>query len=229
MKKLLTYFFLLTVFVSYSQEINQMDANGKRHGKWMKMYERTDQIRYQGTFEHGKESGIFEFYKPSEEKKPKDKVHPFATKTYSKGSDLVEVNYFSTKGNLLSEGKMKGKERTGKWIYYHPDTDKLMMTENYENGKLDGLQITYFLNGKITKKSNYNDGKLNGEELIYGEDGSLLKSFTYKSDELNGMVKYYDLKGNITSMGTYKNNRKDGEWKTYEDGKLLKTEVFPLH
>ena len=46
-----------------AQSINQFDANGERHGLWKKNFEGTDQPRYEGTFDHGKEVGIFKFYK----------------------------------------------------------------------------------------------------------------------------------------------------------------------
>ncbi len=225
----MTYFLFFFITTAYSQEINQMDSNGKRHGKWMKLYEGTDQIRYQGTFEHGKEIGVFEFYKIPEEKEHNNKSFLFATKKYSSNSDLVEIVYFSLKGDLLSEGEMLGRNRVGKWVYFHPGTDKILMTEFYENGKLNGVQTTYFLNGNKMKISTFEDGKLNGEEFVYTENGTLVKYFNYKNDELNGIVKYFDGEGNLTSTGPYKNNRKDGEWKTYENGKLLKTTVYPLH
>ncbi|HET8808962.1 MAG TPA: toxin-antitoxin system YwqK family antitoxin [Flavobacteriaceae bacterium] len=230
MNYFLTTFLFLVFAIGHAQEINQFDANGKRHGKWMKTYEGTDQIRYRGTFEHGQEIGTFEFFKLLEEE-PKSgvEIHPFATKTYTEGSDLVEIKYFTEKGNLLSTGKMKEKERVGKWIYYHPDTDKVMRTEIYQNGTLNGEQITYFPNGKPTKIANYKNGKLHGITKIFADEGSLLKYFTYENGELNGVTKYFDADGNITATGTYKDNRKDGIWKTYKNGKLVKTEEFPKH
>lgn len=230
MKYFLTGLLLWAFPLTQAQEINQFDANGKRHGKWMKTYEGTDQTRYRGTFEHGQETGTFEFFKLLDKKpKPDAEIHPFATKTYTQGSDLVEMKYFTKKGKLLSAGKMKAKERVGKWVYYHPGTDKTMRTENYANGKLNGKQTVYFPNGKPTKISNYKNGELHGTTKIFANDGGLLKYYTYENGELNGRTKYFDADGNITATGMYKNNRKNGIWKTYENGKLVKTEEFPKH
>ena len=56
---------LLLFFISGSvlgQEINQFDAQGKRHGKWKKFFKGTKKVRYSGQFEHGKEVGVFKFY-----------------------------------------------------------------------------------------------------------------------------------------------------------------------
>ena len=222
MKKFLILLLFLAFAVSHAQEINQFDTDGKRHGKWMKTFDGTDQIRYQGTFEHGKEIGTFEFYKLPEENETDRKSYLFATKTYSENSELVEINYFSNKKDLLSKGKMKDQDRIGEWVYYHPGTDKILMTEYYENGKLNGEQTTYFLRGNVLKKSNFKNGILEGEKHVYTENGVLVKYF-------NGIVKYFDGEGNLTATGTYKNNQKNGEWKTYENGKLVKTEKYPLH
>lgn len=229
MKYFPTILFLWVFAFAQAQEINQFDSNGKRHGKWMKLYEGTNEIRYRGTFEHGKEIGKFEFYKFPEERKPNTKSYLFATKTYTPDSDLVEVTYFTQKGDLLSQGQMKGKTRVGKWIYFQPGTDKILTTEFYVNGKLNGPQTTYHANGKVMKKSFFKNGKLEGKEFIYTDNGVLVKQFTYENGELNGIVNYYDAEGNLTTTGFYKNNRKDGEWKIYENGKVVKTEIFPVH
>ena len=53
---------LFTCFLS-AQEINQFDENGERHGKWQKKFEGTNEYRYHGQFEHGKEIGMFKYYK----------------------------------------------------------------------------------------------------------------------------------------------------------------------
>ena len=37
--------------------INGFDADGARHGLWKKYYPGTDQLRYEGRFQHGKEIG----------------------------------------------------------------------------------------------------------------------------------------------------------------------------
>jgi antitoxin component YwqK of YwqJK toxin-antitoxin module len=129
-----TFLFILSSSVLFAQEkdLNQFDAQGKRHGKWMKTFEGTDQIRYKGQFNHGKETGTFKFYKFGEDK------HPNATKTYNENNELVVAKFYTKKGKLLTEGFFKGKKREGEWIYYHKkNTDVVMMKEHYVNNKLD--------------------------------------------------------------------------------------------
>ncbi|MBP2830575.1 hypothetical protein J8281_00130 [Aquimarina sp. U1-2] len=213
---------MLTCFTLLGQEFNAFDAEGKRHGKWQKKYDNSDQLRYEGTFEHGKEIGEFKFYKPSGGKTPT------AIKVFSKDNDTIQLTYFTAKGEVISKGQMVNKDRVGIWKYYHNGSNKLMMTEAYQSGKLDGQQLTYFENGQLTEKTTYVDGKRQGKRMMYSEKGTLLKEFTYENDQLHGDTKYYDTQGELIIEGTYKKDRKDGIWKYYENGKLIEQKQFPL-
>ncbi|KAA1247830.1 toxin-antitoxin system YwqK family antitoxin [Aquimarina sp. RZ0] len=218
----LFYIFIISSFTSFAQEYNAFDKNGKRHGKWQKKYENTDQLRYEGTFEHGKEIGEFKFYKP------KGGTKPTAIKLFSKNTDTADVKYFTNNGKVISEGKMIGKERVGVWKYYHKNSSKVMMKEEYVSGKLTGEQLTYFENGQLTEKTSYNHGKKHGKSMMYSEKGIMIKEFTYENDKLHGPTKYYDTKGKLEIEGFYKRGRKDGLWKYYENGKLSEEKVFPI-
>ena len=65
-KQKLTIIFLLlaiTFGVSAQGKYNKFDENDQRHGPWKKYYDGTKLVRYGGTFSHGKEVGVFKFYK----------------------------------------------------------------------------------------------------------------------------------------------------------------------
>ena len=221
-KFLLFLSILLSVSTVISQpEINQFDSNGKRHGIWKKNFDNSEQLRYEGEFNHGKEIGVFKFY--CEDCKSK----PSVIKTFNGQGDSAEVNYYTKKGKLLSEGKMIGKNRVGEWIYYHSKSNGIMTKENYVNGKLDGLKNTYFLNNKLAEELMYVNGIKEGINNYYSPTGVLLKKLLYKNDELHGPATYYDGSGNVTLEGNYKDGKKHGIWKTYKNGKFVKEEVFP--
>ncbi|WP_459212890.1 toxin-antitoxin system YwqK family antitoxin [Aquimarina rhabdastrellae] len=222
MKAVLMLTTLLLTIVSQAQKINQFDENGERHGKWMKRYDNSPQIRYEGTFEHGKEIGEFKFYKPKSGKQPT------AIKIFSKNTDSVTVTYYTQKGVVISKGKMIAKNREGLWTYYHLGGKKVMMTEIYKEGKLNGPQETFFTNGKPTEKVTYINGKREGKKYIYSDEGVVLKEFTYESDKLNGITKYYNSEGVVTIEGTYRNDKKHGIWNYYKNGKLTEQKLFPL-
>jgi antitoxin component YwqK of YwqJK toxin-antitoxin module len=217
--------FLLVVSLCLSnlvaQEINQVDANGDRHGLWQKKYKGKSQLRYEGTFDHGKEIGIFKFYCEN------CKKVPMATKEFEANSAVSDVKYYTPNGKLVSEGKMDGKKRIGAWLYYHKKSSKVMTSEFYKNGKLDGQKTTFYLNDVITEETTYIDGLKEGLNNYYSPDGILLKKLQYRKDVLVGPAIYYDAGGNISIEGNYKNGKKHGVWKYYKNGKLVLEEIFP--
>lgn len=212
---------LSTTIFSQNKEINQYDANGKRHGQWKKHYENSSQIRYEGEFVHGKEIGIFKFYGPASEKQPQ------ATKQFSQDNDSVTVTYFNQKGHITSEGKMIGKDREGKWKYYHKThPTQLIMIEHYRNDQLDGWKQVFFPNGQLTEKTYYENGKRSGEKFVYGENGQLIQHYHFKNDQLHGKSEVYDGHGNLLSEGAYKNGLRTGKWIFYEDGNKESTKIY---
>jgi len=214
---------LILTMVSFSAvsqtAVNQFDDNGERHGVWKKYFDKTDQLRYEGKFDHGKEIDTFKFYTLKNKKSVLS-----AVKVFNPNNNKASVKFISSRGKLISEGMMNGRLYIGKWTYYHNKFDAIMSVEFYnDNGNLEGEKVIYYPNGKIAEKSNYKDGKLEGESKWYSEKGRLLKDFLYENDELHGMAKYYDADGIILAEGEYQRGRKHGIWKYYEAGKLKET------
>lgn len=222
-KNFLVVLFIFGNLVLQAQEaINQFDASGKRHGVWKKYYPNSKQLRYQGTFDHGKEKGIFKFYCETCNKQPT------AIKDFSKNDTLAEVSFYTPKGTLVSKGKMQGKKKRGKWIYYKNDGKTLVTEENYNNnGKLEGLKIIYYPNKNKAQQTTFVNGIKEGAEIYYSYEGKVLKAFNYKNNELQGPATYYDADGKLLIAGQYKNGRKHGLWKYYKNGKILKEETYP--
>lgn len=218
------YFFIyiltiLSLVLQAQNSVNQFDSEGKRHGTWRKFYKNTNQLRYQGQFDHGKEIGEFKFYTLN-----KGKSVLSAVKLFNKDNNLSSVKFLSSTGKLISKGQMKGKQYIGKWIYYHNKTDGVLSVEHYnDNGQLDGEVVVYYPNGNLAESTNYELGRLEGKSIWYAENGKVLKEFLYRNDALNGISTYYDADGNKKSEGLYKDDLKHGIWKYYENGKLIKS------
>lgn len=215
-------FFLMFTNFMLAQNVNQFDANGKRHGIWKKTFEDSDVLRYEGQFEHGKEIGLFKFYKNY-----KKKAILSATKLFNNTNEIAEVKFLASNGKVVSEGKMNGKTYIGTWKYYHKNSDQLLTIENYNDaGKLIGERLVYYPNGQVAEKQNYIDGKLHGESYWLSEKNVVLKTYIYDHDELHGEAKFYTPKGDLVSEGQYKRGKKDGVWKYYENGKIIKEKDF---
>lgn len=215
----LVFFLTLILTLGYAQEpVNQFDKDGKRHGLWTKNYHKTDQKRYEGQFVHGKEVDTFKYYTLSGGKSVLS-----ATKVFRLKDSLADVKFYTSKKNVISEGKMNGKRYVGQWIYYHKNSTAKMIEENYnDNGKLEGDRTVFYKNGLVAEEVHYKSGKLHGASKWFSENNVLLRHSIYKYGSLHGRTINYDSDGNITSEGDYREDRKFGIWKYYESGELKK-------
>lgn len=212
------FILLMSLTIDAQNGTNKFDANGKRHGVWKKYYN-NGRVRYTGQFVHGKEVGTFKYYSAA------TSDFPIVVKEYNKGNNTAEVKFYTKKGDLESKGLMIGKNREGKWLYFHTDGKTVMSEENYSNGKLDGHYKTFYISGKPTEIAFYKNGKLDGNYKKYSIKGHLYQDFNYKNGMLNGPANYYNRKsGELTIKGQFKDDIRVGTWENYADGELVSTE-----
>lgn len=225
MKNPLLLLFYFIAAIGFSQDINQMDEKGERHGLWKKNFDKTNEPKYEGTFDHGKEVGTFKFYKLLD---GKSKLS--ATREFLPDSNHINVKFYSSQGKLISEGMMHDKLFIGKWVYYLNKVKGILMTENYnDKGILEGEKLVYYENGKVAEKATYVNGEIDGISTWYTEKGTLLKEFTYKNGQLHGMAKYYDIDSKLLAEGNYRNDKKYGTWKYYENGEFKEEKDFTVY
>ncbi len=113
-------FFLWVSCVSFAQDINKLDENGKKHGLWKGVYEDSKRPRYEGSFDHGKEVGVFKFFDDT-------KVGTIiATRDFSAQDHSCYTIFYNQKNNKVSEGKVVGKQFEGEWKYYHENSPLIM-------------------------------------------------------------------------------------------------------
>ena len=206
-------FTFLFIGIASAQEINQTNKNGERVGLWKKYYN-NQRIRYEGQFENGKEVGVFKFYSAA------SSDFPVVIKTYNSNNYETEVQFFTEKGVLESEGKMVEKERIGKWLYYHTDGKTVMIEEHYVNNQLSGDYKIFYSNGKLTKFAHYKNDLLNGNSKKHSQEGVLIEDLNYIDNVLNGPAAFYETNGNVKQKGTYKDDLKVGVWEFFIDGVL---------
>ncbi len=215
-KYIYTFIFTIILTISFSQNtINQLDEFGKRHGVWTKNFSDTNQKRYEGTFNHGKEIGTFKYYKLL-----KGKSVLSAIKEFNSTNTIALVTFFTSTKKVVSKGKMNGKLFVGEWIYYHKNSDAVMLIENYNNnGKLEGERKVFYKNGVTAEFANYKDGMLNGEARYFSEGNKVLRIANYKNGLFHGLYKVFGPKGKIITKGEYKDDDKIGLWYYLKDGK----------
>ena len=124
---------LLSTTICFAQEINKFDDNGKKNGTWKGVYEESKRPRYEGVFDHGTEVGVFKFFDDT-------KVGTvIATREFNPTDNSCYTIFYNQNKNKVSEGKVVNKKFEGSWKYYHEDSSEIMTTENYIDGKLEGV------------------------------------------------------------------------------------------
>ena len=215
-------FFLGSIHSSAGQDtlLNTLDKEGRRHGKWKEYYDANKNfIKFEGEFVHGKETGVFKFYQEGLK-------HPAAIMEFDPASDVVKGKYLTQTGKVISEGELINQKRTGLWTYYHKDSDEVMMTETYSNGKLNGTKKIFYPGGNVAEEATYVNGELHGPRKLISVKGVVLEDLLYRNGELHGPAKFYNGKGELMSEGEYRNNQHYGIWKYYENGRFKEEKEF---
>ena len=226
--KILISFFCLSFTVSYSQEYNQTDAQGRKQGKWVKVYEGTKKLKYQGTFKDGVPTGLFVFYYKNGKVKAKNKY-------FNNGKDSYASTYHEN-GKLMSMGKYINQKKDSAWVFldqwgnyiakdyykngkkhgkcilfyaYNPDIDAgqphLLEVGFYSNGELDGEYTKYYRNGKKMMSGNYVLGEKEGKFTTYYSTGKKKTDIHYKHGIKNGYTLNYDPNERLLSKQYYRN------------------------
>lgn len=93
-------------------------------------------------------------------------------------NDLVRSNGITYKkfGNVPFSGTVKGTNKNG-----------FLIKAIYEQGKREGISITYHENGQLSLKANY------------------------KNDQPNGLWEWYDKNGRLTYKASYKEGKRISE------------------
>jgi len=215
MNQIIKIAFLLYSVTFFAQnDINKFDENGKKIGLWKGVFEDTKRPRYEGTFDHGKEIGLFKFFDNTKAS------NLIATREFNSTDNSAFTIFYDANKNKISEGKVLNKLYEGLWIYYHKSSKLIMTSENYKNGKLDGTKTIYFKSGKVAEISNYKNGVLDGIYIKNDESGVALEESFYVNGELNGITTYRAPDGLIVAKGKFRKGIKVGIWQFFENGKL---------
>lgn len=208
------FFFLLSGVFGFAQEYNKLDENGKKHGLWKGFYEESKRLRYEGTFDHGKEIGLFKFFDDTKA------ATVIATREFNANDNSCYTIFFNQKNNKVSEGKVVNKQFEGEWKYYHENSPQVMTLEYYSNGKLNGVRKVFYKSGVIAEETTYKNGVKDGLYKSYAENGIVMEESNYKNGLYDGQATFRTATNELSAQGVFKNGKKVGLWKILEKGKL---------
>jgi antitoxin component YwqK of YwqJK toxin-antitoxin module len=208
------YIFLFLTTMAFAQDFNKLDEKGLKQGTWKGIFEESKRPRYQGTFEHGKEIGLFKFFDDTKA------GTIIATREFNAKDNSCYTTFFNQKSNKVSEGKVVNKKFDGEWKYYHENLPLIMTTEFYANGKLNGVRKVFYRNGNIAEETTYVNDVKEGNYKKYTENGVILEETIYKKGEYDGQAIFRGADNQISGQGLFKNGKKVGMWKILEEDKL---------
>src|SRR6478752_2828385 len=203
--------FLLVAISGFAQgNYNKLDANGKKQGLWKGVHKESGRPRYEGTFEHGVETGVFKYFDDTKAEAV------IATRTFSENGTATYDVFYDQEKNIVSEGKTVNKLKEGEWKYFHKASKNLQTLERYTKGKLNGVRKVFYENGAIAEEATYVNDVKNGPYKKYGDKGIVLEESNYKNGQFDGNAIYRDELGNLVAQGPYVNGLKKGKWQFYE-------------
>jgi antitoxin component YwqK of YwqJK toxin-antitoxin module len=213
------FLYLILFFTTsiYSQEINQLDSEGKKDGNWKGTYSDSKRPRYEGIFNHGKEVGLFKFF---DDTKAGTLI---ATREFNTKDNSCYTVFYNQRKNKVSEGKQIGKDYDGEWKYYHENSTTIMTLENYKNGKLNSVRKVFYPNDVLAEEANYTNGAKDGNYKSYAENSVLLENTNYKNGQYDGQAVFKNASNIVVGKGKFKNGKKVGIW-TYNNGGTITTE-----
>ena len=138
--KHLTLLLLLFPFLTLSQDINNVDINGYKQGKWLKKHNNGN-IKYKGQFTDDKPFGLFYYFYENGKLK--------AEKKFFHNGQAASTHFYDKSGNLKSSGIYVNELKDSTWNYYNSDSI-IIMSEQYNKGLLNGFTKTYYYDSYVS-------------------------------------------------------------------------------
>ncbi|WP_306639784.1 toxin-antitoxin system YwqK family antitoxin [Sanyastnella coralliicola] len=209
----------------FGVDYNVTDANGKKQGKWVRVYE-GGAIYYKGQFTDDVPQGEFWFWYDSGEAMSKvnhlDGTKHMDVVNYHKNGYPMSAGIYK---EVTIDGKVE-RVKDGEWEFYN-DKGYLKSKENFVMGSQEGLATSYFETGKVLLEVNYKNGMKNGQWTEYFEDGQVKGTGSYKDDQYHGDYTLYWAGRKKLVSGSYFEGTKDGLWIQFnKDGSMQLTTKY---
>ena len=104
------------------------------------------------------------------------------------------------------------------------DAKKIIRTENYSVGRLDGLTTEWYENGQKKLEVVFRNGLKDGMESEWFENGQVKNEYEYVGDFKNGSFRTWFKSGVLHKKGNYLEGKLDGEFVEYHsNGKPMES------
>jgi antitoxin component YwqK of YwqJK toxin-antitoxin module len=132
------------------------------------------------------------------------------------GIDLQRAVLNNSDNQTIESGYIKNNTKEGQWIYYDTKGERIMKTENYVHGKLQGITLEFNERFELIKRTNYDNGQPNGYFATYNRSRVKSEGY-YKAGKYHGRyTKYYDYSDQIQAETDYQNGLQHGIYRFYD-------------
>ncbi|HXB41634.1 MAG TPA: toxin-antitoxin system YwqK family antitoxin [Bacteroidia bacterium] len=134
------------------------------------------------------------------------------------GQDSIQKTRDSNGGLLLipwKNGKVNGVQK----VYYLDG--KLRAEGIFVDGKAEGYSKQYSPNGLLVRVSYFRNNFRHGTDTSFFENGTIRSLFNFVDGKLDGMTKEFDKNGQLSREGLNEKGVPIGILKTYKSGKLF--------
>lgn len=212
---------LLTGAFAWAQQTNQIDAKGRKQGKWIK-YDENNNLAYIGSFKDDLPQGTFRYYYPY-----KDTVLRSLMEFKKGGKEAYAIN-FHLNGKLMAKGRYINQKKDSLWHFYDEEGFTIS-SDLFKDDKKNGISKVFYPDGKLYSETMYKNDIKEGAIKEYFPDGTTKMEGAYWQDKPHGKFVYYYPSGKVAASGIYRNGLKHLIW-NYTDvkGKPEPREVYNL-
>ena len=200
-----------------ASDINQIDALGKKQGRWIRNYP-NNVVMYDGFFKDDYPEGEFKRYYRNSALQ--------SVLIYSNQGTTADAKIYHTNSFLAAQGKYVNQQKEGLWQFYSSfENGSLLNKEFYSKNLRNGESLKFYPDGTVAEKINYENDIASGELLKYYPNGNINLRSAMINGKIDGKFEAWFENGQIQFSGTYKQDRKEGKWLIYEKDGLLRYEL----
>lgn len=152
------------------------------------------------------------------------------------GSNVVSI--YNADSTLVGTGILNNGLMEGLWKFENPQTKRLVQTISFNQGRREGVAISFYSNGNRNIEAEYRENRLNGIYRQYDSSGVLKLDMVFADSIAVGPYReYYGRVGQpdffnprqVKIEGQYANGKKHGKWVTfYNNGEIAIIQVFEM-
>lgn len=132
---------------------------------------------------------------------------------FFKGVPIGSYNFYSEDGFLTKNIPVSEYGIDG--VVRYLENFRCYYRCNFIENRKNGLEVTFFSNGKPYIESAYRCNLKNGREIIYYKNGLIYAKKNYKNGLLHGETNFYTNNGNLKFTMQFHNNMLNGEVISY--------------